>query len=415
VALPTVPTAAASRALAGVQANTTATRATGNLTGLTKNSGDLLIAIFVAYQTSIGTNAAFSGWTAGWTEFADFATSTTMPIGAAYKRSTGSETGTVTATQAATITGHAAWFLLSISVVHPTSNPEAGGYNSGTTTAANATTVTPSWASDDALWIAVAGNGATAAGTFDGITAAPPNYTNMLDSGVSSTSTGGVEGAVAFRALTAASEDVGAFTVDVSSARSSALTIAVRGGNWVSGTFPSRFYPAQWYPQSPLPPAVAATATVAAKGTVTAAAVRTPVGAATLGAKGAVTATATRVQPGAATLAARGTLTAAAAVTKAAAATLAAKGTLAAAAIPARAGAAASPPPRPARPWSLPGSPRKAPSPRPRRARPWSLPGSPRKAPSPRPGSASRSGPRPWPRRARSPRPRRGSRSGPRP
>lgn len=230
MAFPTIPTAAATRALTGVQANTTATRATADLTGLTKNSGDLLIAIFVGYQTSTGTNAAFSGWTAGWTEFHDSATSTTMAIGAAYKWSTGSETGTVTATQAGTITGHAAYFLLSIPGAHATSPPEAGGRNSGTTTAANATTVTPSWGSGETLWIAVGGTGEDATtGSFTAATGAPTNYTNFLNSGITSDVVGGLDASVAFRQLTASSEDAGAFAgVDVSNTRSAAITIAVR-------------------------------------------------------------------------------------------------------------------------------------------------------------------------------------------
>lgn len=82
---PTIPTTGAGRVLTNTQANTTATRTFPNLSSLTKNSGDLLIAICVAYQTSTGTNAAFSGWTAGWTEFHDSATSTTMAIGMAYR------------------------------------------------------------------------------------------------------------------------------------------------------------------------------------------------------------------------------------------------------------------------------------------------------------------------------------------
>ena len=88
---PTIPTVAAGRVLTTNQADTTATRTFPNLSSLTKNSGDLLIAIIVAYQSST-TNAQFSGWTSGWTEFHDSGTSTTLAIGCAYKISTGSET-----------------------------------------------------------------------------------------------------------------------------------------------------------------------------------------------------------------------------------------------------------------------------------------------------------------------------------
>ena len=71
MAFPTIPTVAAGRILSTLQANTTATRTFPDLSGLTKNSGDLLIAIIVGYQTTATANAAFSGWTSGWTEFLD--------------------------------------------------------------------------------------------------------------------------------------------------------------------------------------------------------------------------------------------------------------------------------------------------------------------------------------------------------
>ena len=116
---PTIPTAAAGRVLTA-NIDGTGTRTFPDLSGLTKNSGDLLIAIIVAYQSSSGAGApggtVFSSWGASFTEFCDQMTtnSSTMAIGAAYKWSTGSETGTFTVTQAATITGGASLILLSI-------------------------------------------------------------------------------------------------------------------------------------------------------------------------------------------------------------------------------------------------------------------------------------------------------------
>lgn len=227
---PTIPTVAAGRVLSNVQANTTATRTFPSLTGLTKNSGDLLIAICVAYQTSTGTNAAFSGWTGGFTEFHDSATSTTMAIGMAYKWSTGSETGTIDVTQAGTITGHAGMFLLSIAGAHATTAPEAGSRASGTTVAANPAAFDPAgWAAEDTLWIAVAGSGETSTtGNYTGAASAPTNYTSYAETGISGDVVGGVEAAVAFRQLNAASEDVGVFSVDLSNARNAAVVVAVR-------------------------------------------------------------------------------------------------------------------------------------------------------------------------------------------
>src|SRR5574339_1241304 len=100
MAFPTIPTVAAGRLLTATQADTSATRTFPSLSSLTKNSGDLLVAIVIAYQTSTGTDAAFSSWGGSFTEFSDTATSTTIAIGCAYQWSTGSATGSFTVTQA---------------------------------------------------------------------------------------------------------------------------------------------------------------------------------------------------------------------------------------------------------------------------------------------------------------------------
>jgi hypothetical protein len=230
MAFPTIPTVAAGRVLTAVQANTTATRTFPSLTGLTKNAGDLLIAICIAYQTSTGTNAAFSGWTGGFTEFHDSATSTTMAIGCAYKWSTGSETGTFAVTQAATITGQACFFLLSIPGAHASIPPEAGGRVSATTTNPDVGSFDPAgWGAEDTLWILVGGSGETATGgSFTGMSPADISpYTDNVVTGISQDAVGGVEGKVLFRQLNAASEDPPAFTPDLSNARSAAIIIAV--------------------------------------------------------------------------------------------------------------------------------------------------------------------------------------------
>lgn len=238
MAFPTIPTVAAGRVLTAVQADTTATRTFPNLSGLTKNSGDLLIAIVYAYQSSATANAVWSGWTAGWTEFADFSTTTGMAIGAAYKFSTGSETGTISVTEAATITGHATFVLLSIPGAHASTIPEAGGFASGTAAAADPAAFDPAgWDAEDNLWIAVGCTGETATtGSFTGTASAPTNYTNFVATAISADAVGGLDGAVAFRQLNAASENVGTFSVDTSNARNSALVIAVRPGPLVTGT-----------------------------------------------------------------------------------------------------------------------------------------------------------------------------------
>lgn len=239
MAFPTIPTVADGRVLFTNQANATSPRTFPNLSSLTKNSGDLLIALICAYQSSSGAGApggtVFSSWGGSFTEFCDQMTtnSSTMAIGGAYKWSTGSETGTFTVAQAATITGHASMCLLSIPGVHPTTPPEAGTIANGTAAAADPASFNPTgWDVEDTLWIAVDANGETSiSGTWTGTGGgAPTNYSDVADSATADTSTvGQTEISVAFRQNAAASEDRGTIsTHDLSNARNSALIIAVR-------------------------------------------------------------------------------------------------------------------------------------------------------------------------------------------
>lgn len=221
----------------------TGARTFPDLSGLTKNSGDLLIAIAVAYQSSTGAGApagtVFSSWGGGFTEFCDQMTtnSSTMAIGCAYKWSTGSETGTFTVTQAATITGGASLILLSIAGAHASTPPEVGTIANGTTAEANPGSLDPAgWGTEDTLWISVIASGMVSiTGTWTATgTTAPTNYTDRIDTNRADDSTiGRVEGAVAFRQVNAASEDPGTGGVDVSNARNSALLIAVRPAEFV--------------------------------------------------------------------------------------------------------------------------------------------------------------------------------------
>ena len=89
-----------------------------------------LIAIVCIYDGN-STNAEFSAWGGGFTEFGDFATTTGVSIGVAYKFSTGSETGTFTVTSADTSTNDYACILLSISGAHASTVPAAAGEGHG--------------------------------------------------------------------------------------------------------------------------------------------------------------------------------------------------------------------------------------------------------------------------------------------
>jgi len=238
MAFPTIPTAGAGRVLFTNQANATSPRTFPNLSSLTKNSGDLLIALICAYQSSSGAGApggtVFSSWGGSFTEFCDQMTtnSSTMAIGGAYKWSTGSETGTFTVAQVATITGHASMCLLSIPGAHASTPPEVGTIANGTAAAADPGSFNPTgWDVEDTLWIAVDANGMTSAtGSWLAVGAGTlTNYSDLANSNTTDSSVvGQTEIAVAFRQVAAASEDRGAVsTHDLSNARNSALIIAV--------------------------------------------------------------------------------------------------------------------------------------------------------------------------------------------
>jgi hypothetical protein len=231
MAFPTIPTAAAGRVLTSTD-TTAATSTFPDLSSLTKNAGDLLIAICVVYQSTAAAGAVFGTWGGGFTEFVDQRGGTTqMSIGAAYKFSTGSETGTFTVTVGATVTGHSAMILLSIPGAHASTPPEGGTIATGTTAVADPVALVPSWGAADTLWAAVAGAGETATGgAFQGVGSSPTNYSTAETTGISSDVVGGVAAGVGFRQLNTASEDVGPWTGahDVSNARNVALVIAVR-------------------------------------------------------------------------------------------------------------------------------------------------------------------------------------------
>jgi len=228
MAFPTIPTSGAGRIIA-VQsvAETGTTHTSPDLSSLTKNAGDLLIAIVLLYDGN-SSNAEFSSWGGSFTEFGDFATTTTLSIGCAYKFSTGSETGTFTVTSSGS--AKAAFFLMSIAGAHPSTIPEAGGYATGTNANANPGSLDPAgWGTEDTLWIAVVGTGEDAtAGSFTSPSAAPANFTSMFTRAANDDVVGSINAAVAFRQNTAGSEDPGTFTNDTSNIRWGAITIAVR-------------------------------------------------------------------------------------------------------------------------------------------------------------------------------------------
>ena len=235
MAFPTIPTVADTRVVTGVQTGTSGTRTFPSLTGLTKNAGDLLIAIIACYQNSSGAGApggtVFSAWGASLTEFCDQMTTnaSTMAIGMAYKWSDGTETGTFTVTQAATPTGEAAFILLSIPGAHDTTPPEVSTIANGTASSASPSSLNPvNWGNEDTLWIGVACNGETStAGAFTGVTA-HPSTSDFAATAISSDTVGGLNASVAFTQLNSASLIFSSATVDLSNARNSIIAVAVR-------------------------------------------------------------------------------------------------------------------------------------------------------------------------------------------
>lgn len=197
---------------------------------LTKEVGDLLLAIAVEYDGN-STDAEFSGWGASFTEAGDRAGTTTMAIGVAYKWSTGSETGTFTVTTADTSTNDSVMILLAIPGAHPTTPPEVSVMTTSVAAPpAVGTALNPTaWDLEDTLWVAVGGSGETGTGgSFTAISAAPANYSDHANSGITADVVGGINASVAFRQLAATSEAPGAWTGDTTNARGAALVIAVR-------------------------------------------------------------------------------------------------------------------------------------------------------------------------------------------
>lgn len=232
MAFPTIPTTGNGRMATPIfQANTTATRTFPSLTGLTKNAGDLLVAVIVAYQASVN-NATFGSWTGGFAELADVGTTANMAVGIATKVSDGTETGAITCTQAATVTGHVGMFMFSIAGWHGTTMPEVGTIAVGTTAIADPGAFNPTgWDAEDTLWISICGTGElnTTSGWAGDAATAPANYTDMVETGESADITGAIAAAIAFRQNAVASEDVPAWgSVDTSNARNCALVVAVR-------------------------------------------------------------------------------------------------------------------------------------------------------------------------------------------
>jgi hypothetical protein len=180
------------------------------------SSGDLLIA--AAHVRNTGT------WTlsTGWVELGSQVGGATVgELTVFYKIADGTEGATQTFT--ASVGTSVVWHTRKITDWHGTTPPEMATA-SGDVSDANPPTLTPSWGSDETLWISVAGHSAISPTAFS---AAPAGYTDFLNSGASA---GGasVSLATAYLVSTTATEDPGAFTTSGSNRYWAAANIAVR-------------------------------------------------------------------------------------------------------------------------------------------------------------------------------------------
>lgn len=160
------------------------------------DSGDLLIA--AAEVRNSGT------WTVptGWTEFdSQVGGSSVGELTLFYMIADGTE-GATTETWTASTGTSAIWQVTNITDWHGTTPPESTTSSGDSTTNPNPPNLTPSWGSDDTLWLEIAGNAATANLT----TGASTGYSNYKED---TTSSGGGQANMssAYKENAAASED----------------------------------------------------------------------------------------------------------------------------------------------------------------------------------------------------------------
>lgn len=215
------PTVAATAVTADV---TTGTTQVINLPS-SISAGDLLLVTFYGS----GLDSVPHTTATGWTQLLDKVIQTNLAhMYVGYRIADGGEGSTVTFTT--DVTENAGGCAYRITGWHGTTPPEIStGVESAASTAPDPDAVTPSWGAEANLFIAVGG----ADGTNVDFTVYPTNYDGSQITSPTHTSGGGAC-ALATRALTATSDDPGAFTIDTSVIWAAA-TIAVRPGTTVAG------------------------------------------------------------------------------------------------------------------------------------------------------------------------------------
>jgi hypothetical protein len=168
-------------------------------------SGDLLISAF-----SVDGNPTVT-WPSGWTSFASGnSPANASKLEIAYRRADGTEGSSITVTTSASEQSTHSTLRIAGAEDPATRAPEASTAASSNSTAPNSTTVTPTGDTKNYLWLAVFGNDD---GTGGAIKNVPTGYANS-NWKVTSTAAG-TRVATAERTSRAASEDPGAWTIQV--------------------------------------------------------------------------------------------------------------------------------------------------------------------------------------------------------
>ncbi len=191
------------------------------------NSGEKLLA-FSEVRTS-GTWTPPSGWNEDYSQLGGLSTGELTMFS---KTADGTEDYTTQTWTASTGTT-AVWQVIKVNSWHGTTAPEAAT-SSGDSVSVDPPNLSPSWGSENTLWIAVAGHTAISAAAF---TAEPSGYSNFQNNGAS---TGGsaCSIATAVKTATASSEDPGTFTAGGSNRYWACFTVGVRpAGAGVDETF----------------------------------------------------------------------------------------------------------------------------------------------------------------------------------
>lgn len=179
-------------------------------------TGDLLIVVFASVETG-GTSMT------GWTELMDASGSNAAALSIYYRVADETEGATETLT---TATSREAYHC-SYRISNYQGTPEVSTVASGTDTAPNASSLSPSWGLADALWITNCSSSDLNASNT--VSAYPTNYTNGIG-GQSSTDGATATLGSARRTTTASSENAGAFTTTGTPDFGwKAATIAVQG------------------------------------------------------------------------------------------------------------------------------------------------------------------------------------------